>query len=120
MASALPFPVSVNTNKRLCIALTDQNAGNEAYNALNAAVAGQSEAFATLFIIAATGTSTTTGFGALAVGDVAVDLTTPAKNTNVAAMTVITAGTLPYTPTSGDVIMAMRPVPTVTPSTFQF
>lgn len=56
-------------------------------------------------IVRAVTTTTLTG---LNVGDICVDVTTVTKNSSVSAMTCAVANTLPYTPTSGDVIIVLR------------
>jgi hypothetical protein len=115
---ALPYPVSTDTNKRLCIALTSQNAGNETYNALNAAVSQQYENYSS-FAFVNNATTSTTQIPGLLPGDLVYNLKTVASNT-ASNIVVVTAGTIPYAPSAGDVLMVLRPNPIVTPTTFQF
>ena len=56
--------------------------------------------------VVATSTSTTTNFGALAVGDILVHI--PATAGNAAFETVTTAGTKPSAAVSGDLYVALR------------
>ena len=58
--------------------------------------------------VVATSTSTTTNFGALAVGDILVHI--PATAGNSSFGTVVTAGTAPATAVVGDLYVAIRAV----------
>jgi len=59
------------------------------------------------FYIIGTGTSTTTDFGALEVGDLVIQIEDAAATTHY--MTVATAGTLPEPAVSGDLYIVLRP-----------
>ena len=61
------------------------------------------------FYIIATGSSTTTDFGALEVGDLVIQIGDAAGADDTHFMTVATAGTLPETAVSGDLYIVLRP-----------
>lgn len=99
--------LSADANKRLLIALTSKDAGNEVANALNIAIAGGAQdLFCVPAVIVATSTSTTTDFGALAVGDKVIHI--PAVAGGAVFVTVATAGTLPIAAVVGDLYVVFR------------
>lgn len=102
--------LSVNSVKALITALGSQGLGNEVATAINNG-STSSDAVDTLnwqvaLVATATGTSTTTGMSAIAVGDIVVSIKATAGNPVFG--TAITAGTIPFTPANGDLIIALR------------
>lgn len=101
------MPLSTFTGKRLIESLTSKTAGNEVGGILNNSTWG------TPAIIVATAVSSTTDFGALAVGDFVVHI--PATAGNAAFTKVATAGTLPVAAVVGDLYIVIR---LATPTSF--
>lgn len=92
--------LSLDSAKRLIIALTSQSAGNEVAGILNNASWGIPAA------IVASHVSATTDFGALLPGDLLVHI--PHTAGNAAFESVVTAGTKPSAAVVGDLYIAIR------------
>ena len=92
--------LSLNSAKRMMIALADQVAGNEVAGILNNGSWGIPAA------IVAAHTSATTDFGALLPGDLLVHI--PHTAGNAAFESVVTAGTKPSAAVVGDLYIVIR------------
>lgn len=99
--------LSVATQARLLVALTDRTIGQEVINSLNAANAGtQQDLFVTPLLIVATNVSQTIDFGGLVVGDKVIHIPTVAGNSNFVTCAVV--GTLGVAAVVGDLYLVMR------------
>lgn len=99
--------LSADTNKRLLIALTSKDAGNEVANALNNALASAAQDLWSIpAVIVATNVSQTIDFGALQVGDKVIHI--PAVAGSAVFVTVATAGTLGIAAVVGDLYVVLR------------
>jgi hypothetical protein len=92
--------LSLDTAKRLMIALGKQSSGNEAAGILNNDVYGMP------LVIVATSVSTTVNFSGLQVGDLLVHI--PATAGNAAFEKIVTANTKPSAAVVGDLYIAVR------------
>lgn len=99
--------LSLDTAKRLLVALGSQTSGNEVASILNNSATGQGQAgWTTAAIIKAAHVSTTTDFGSLKVGDYVVHVGAAAGN--AIFYTVATAGTLPAAAVVNDLYVVFR------------
>ena len=99
--------LSNDAQKRLLVATGSKEVGNEIASAVNLAEAVASQhAQVVAAMIVATSTSTTTDFGALAVGDKVLHI--PAVAGNAAFLSVATKGTLPSAAVVGDLYLVLR------------
>jgi hypothetical protein len=113
--------ISLDTNTRLAIALTKQDAGNEVNDALNIALAqGAQDLVCMGAMIVATSVSQTVDFAALKVGDKVVVHAAGAADQASHWVTVATAGTLGEAAVIGSLYLVFRPFVAPAASTFQF
>jgi hypothetical protein len=99
--------LSNNAVKGLMEAAASQTLGNEIATAINSGLAVSAQSgLGVVAAITATSTSTTTDFGALAVGDLVLKV--PAVAGNGIFYTVATAGTLPAAATVGALYVVLR------------
>lgn len=115
------MPLSANAIRRLAISTTSADVGNELTDALNKAdhLGTNIDSHRLVSIIIATSTSTTTDFGALAVGDRVLVL--PAVAGNAQSLLVATLGTLPQAAVVGTTYLVLRAMPALpAASAFKF
>lgn len=99
--------LSLQTVRRLIIALSGATAGNAVATAINSASAlAAASAASTAGAIVATSVSPTTNFASLAVGDHVLHI--PATAGSSSFLTVVTAGTLPAAAVVGDLYIVVR------------
>lgn len=111
--------LSLDSNKRLCIALTSQADGNEVSTNLNAgSVLADQTGFSIPLAIVATSISSTVNFGGLLVGDLVVHI--PASAGNTIFYTVVTAGTLPAAAVVNDLYIVLRAYTEPAAASFSF
>lgn len=111
--------LSKSALRRLATALSSTTEGNEVASDINTALAlAVQSTWSLAAVITATGTSTTTDFGALAVGDKVLIL--PASAGNAQFVSCATKGTLPQAAVSGSLYVVLRAFTAPAAAAFKF